>query len=327
MALPPCLRRPRPRARDWPEKTVTWVLPFPAGGPSDGFARTLAELVGAELGQTVVIDNKSGAGGSVGAAVVSHAAPDGYTMLVGFTGNAYAPLIYANPGFDLLRDFAPISAIDRVQSVLLVNPKRLDVASLAQFLDSRARQARVDRHGIGRAGHGGASRDRAAADRREDQAAPRALSRRRAGAAGSAGRAGGRPVRHRRPDGELRPDAGALRALAVAGRRREPLLPDVPTFKEAGLGDFRAVSWDGLFAPKATPAPVLDRMHAAVQKALAQREGEAAMGRTRRARRAREPRRVREVRRRRTAPAGAPSSRPPASSRSDHRHWRAASAQ
>src|ERR1700727_531146 len=84
------------QARDWPEKTVTWVLPFPAGGPSDSFARSTAEKVGAGLGQTVVIDNRSGAGGSVGAAVVSHASPDGYTILVGFTGHTYASLIYAN---------------------------------------------------------------------------------------------------------------------------------------------------------------------------------------------------------------------------------------
>src|SRR5690348_13351417 len=84
------------QARDWPEKTVSWVLPFPPGGPSDGFARLLAKDVSERLGQTVVIDNKSGAGGMVGAAVVSRATPDGYTMLVGFSGHGYASLIYAN---------------------------------------------------------------------------------------------------------------------------------------------------------------------------------------------------------------------------------------
>ena len=222
------LAAPAARARDWPEKTVTWVMPFPAGGPSDGFARTVAELVSAELGQTVVIDNRSGAGGNLGAAVVSHAAPDGYTMLVGFTGNAYASLIYANPGFDLLRDFEPISAIDRVQSVLLVNPKRLDVTTLAQFLEGTRQPDSIDM-ASGGLGTVGASRDRAPADRGEDQAAPRALSRRRAGLAGSAGRAGGRPVRDRRADGELRPRrhlAGACRsrpAARVTAARRADL--------------------------------------------------------------------------------------------------------
>jgi tripartite-type tricarboxylate transporter receptor subunit TctC len=262
------LAAPIARARDWPEKTVTWVMPFPAGGPSDGFARTVAELVGAELGQTVVIDNKSGAGGNLGAAVVSHAAPDGYTMLVGFTGNAYASLIYANPGFDLLRDFAPISAIDRVQSVLLVNPKRLDVTTLAQFLDAaRAKPESIDMAsgGLGTVGHLAIELLQTEAKIRLHHVPYRggapALQDLLGGQVAGLFATAGLTASYVR--------AGTLRALAVAGRRRESLLPDVPTFKEAGGGDFRAISWDGLFAPKATPAPILDRMHAAVQKVLA----------------------------------------------------------
>jgi tripartite-type tricarboxylate transporter receptor subunit TctC len=255
-------------ARDWPEKTVTWVLPFPAGGPSDGFARVIAELAGTELGQTIVIDNRSGAGGSVGAAVVANARPDGYTMLVGFTGNTYASLIYANPGFDLARDFAPISAIDRVQSVLLVNPKRLDVSSLQQFLDvARAKPDSIDMAsgGLGTTPHLAMEllqirakvKLRHVPYRGGAPALQDLLSGQVGAMFGTAGLAQGYVK------------AGQLRALAVAGRRREPLLPEVPTFDEAGLADFRAISWDGIFAPKATPEPVLDRMHAAIQKALA----------------------------------------------------------
>jgi tripartite-type tricarboxylate transporter receptor subunit TctC len=261
------LAAPAARGRDWPEKTVTWVMPFPAGGPSDGFARTVAELVGAELGQTVVIDNKSGAGGNLGAAVVSHAAPDGYTMLVGFTGNAYASLIYGNPGFDLLRDFEPISAIDRVQSVLLVNPKRLDVTTLAQFLEAaRAKPDSIDMAsgGLGTVGH-------LAIELLQTEARIRLHHvPYRGGAPALQDLLGGQVVGLFATAGLTASyvRAGTLRALAVAGRRRESLLPDVPTFKEAGAGDFRAISWDGLFAPKATPAPILDRMHAAVQKIL-----------------------------------------------------------
>jgi len=256
------------QARDWPEKTMTWVMPFPAGGPSDGFARALAEMVGAELGQTVVIDNKSGAGGNLGAAVVSHATPDGYTMLVGFTGNAYASLIYANPGFDLLRDFAPISAVDRVQSVLLVNPKRLDVANLQQFLDrARAKPDSIDMAsgGLGTVGH--LAIELLQTDARIQlrhvpyRGGAPALQDLLGGQVDGLFATAGLTASYVR--------AGTLRALAVAGRRREQLLPDVPTFKETGFGDLRAVSWDGLFAPKATPAAILDRMHAAVQRALA----------------------------------------------------------
>lgn len=262
------LAAPVARARDWPTKAITWVLPFPAGGPSDGFARTLAELVGAELEQTVVIDNRSGVGGNLGAAVVSRAAPDGYTMLVGFTGNAYASLIYASPGFDLLRDFAPISAIDRVQSVLLVNPKRLDVATLGHFLAAaRAKPDSIDMAsgGLGTVGH--LAIELFQIDARIQlrhvpyRGGAPALQDLLGGQVDGLFATAGLTASYVR--------AGALRALAVAGRRREPLLPDVPTFKETGFGDFRAISWDGLFAPKGTPAPILDRMHAAVQRALA----------------------------------------------------------
>jgi tripartite-type tricarboxylate transporter receptor subunit TctC len=255
------------QARDWPEKTTTWVLPFPAGGPSDGFARLTAELVGTELGETVVIDNRSGAGGSVGAAVVAHAKPDGYTMLVGFTGHTYASLIYANPGFDLARDFEPISAIDRVQSVLLVNPARLDVSTLPQFLEAaRARPDSIDMAsgGLGTVPHLAIELLQTRADVKLHHIPYRggapALQDLLAGQVTAMFATAGLAAGYVR--------AGQLRALAVAGRRREPLLPDVPTFDEAGLADFRATSWDGLFAPRGTPEPVLDRMHAAVQKAL-----------------------------------------------------------
>ncbi|MBN9090359.1 MAG: hypothetical protein J0J01_25895 [Reyranella sp.] len=262
LAAPPTV------ARDWPRKTVTWVLPFPPGGPSDSFARVLAQTVSERLGQTVVIDNRSGAGGMVGAAVVSHAAPDGYTMLVGFSGHGYAPLIYANPGFDLLRDFAPISAIDRVQSMLLVNRRRLDVSSLQQFIDTaKARPDSIDMAsgGLGTVGHLAIEllQTRAGIGLRHVPyrgGAP-ALQDLVAGQVGGLFATAALSVGHVK--------SGALRALAVAGRRRETLLPDVPTFDEAGLKGFRAVSWDGLFAPKATPDAILDRMHAAVQAALA----------------------------------------------------------
>jgi tripartite-type tricarboxylate transporter receptor subunit TctC len=256
------------QARDWPEKTVSWVLPFPPGGPSDGFARLLAKDVSERLGQTVVIDNKSGAGGMVGAAVVSRATPDGYTMLVGFSGHGYASLIYANPGFDLLRDFAPISAIDRVQSVLVVNPKRLNVSSLQQFIDTA--KAKPDSIDIASGGLG--TIPHLAVELLQDRAGIRlrhvpyrggapALQDLVAGQVGALFSSAAIAASH--------VQSGALRALAVAGRRRETLLPDVPTFDEAGLKGFRAISWDGLFAPKATPAPILDRMHAAVQASLA----------------------------------------------------------
>jgi tripartite-type tricarboxylate transporter receptor subunit TctC len=188
-------------------------------------------------------------------------------MLVGFTGHTYASLIYANPGFDLARDFAPISAIDRVQSVLLVNPGRLDVSTLQQFLETaRARPDSIEMAsgGLGTVPHLAIEllQTRAKVKLRHvpyrggAPALQDLLSGQVSAMFGTAGLAQGYV------------QSGQLRALAVAGRRREALLPEVPTFDEAGLAKFRAVSWDGIFAPKATPEPVLDRMHAAIQKAL-----------------------------------------------------------
>src|ERR1700761_3580601 len=124
------------RAADWPTKPLTWVVPFPAGGPTDVFARPVAAQVSATLGQTIVVDNRGGAGGTIAAAQVARAAGDGYTILVGQTGLAFAPIIYPKAGYDLARDFAPITALSRTQSALVVNPERLDVKTLQAFIDT-----------------------------------------------------------------------------------------------------------------------------------------------------------------------------------------------
>jgi tripartite-type tricarboxylate transporter receptor subunit TctC len=256
------------RAGEWPEKAITWIVPFPAGGPTDTFARPLAANVGTRLGQTVVIDNRSGAGGTVGAALAARAPADGYTMLVGYTGLTYASLIYPQAGFDLARDFAPISAIDRVQEVLAVNPARLDVLTLRQFLEvARRKPGSIDiaSGGLGTVPH-------LAMELLEARAGVKLHHvPYRGGAPALQGLLAGEVAALFGSAGLLASyvKAGKLRALAVAGRRRESLLPDVPTMQEAGLADFRAVSWDGLFAPRGTPASILDRMHGAVQAVLA----------------------------------------------------------
>ena len=140
------------RAGEWPERSVAWIVPFPAGGGSDLFARPIAAHVADRLGQTMVIDNRSGAGGTLGTAIAARAVADGYTVLVGDTGLTYAPTIYPRAGFDFDRDFAPISAFARVPYVLVVNPARLDVVSLADFIAAaKQKPAAID---IGSAGLG-----------------------------------------------------------------------------------------------------------------------------------------------------------------------------
>jgi tripartite-type tricarboxylate transporter receptor subunit TctC len=255
------------RAQAWPAKAVTWVVPFSAGGVNDVFARPIAAHVVGALGQSMVVDNRSGAGGTIGAALAARAPADGYTLLVGNTAHTYAPLIYPQAGFDLLRDFAPVAAFARVNQALVVNPAVLPVASLQEFIElARRKPDSIDiaSAGLGTVPHLAIELLEARVGIRLNHTPYRgsgpALMDLLSGTVGAIFNPVANLVEYVR--------AGKLRVLAVAGRRREPLLPDVPTMDEAGLADFRAIAWVGLFAPRLTPAPVLDRLHGAVQAAL-----------------------------------------------------------
>ena len=254
-------------ANDWPTRTVSWIVPFPAGGGSDMFARPVAARVAEAIGESVVIDNRSGAGGTVGTAVAARAAPDGYTMLVGDTGLVYAPTIYPRAGFDFLRDFAPIAAFGRVPYALVINPAKIDAANLEAFIEmARKAPGSID---IGSAGLGTVTH--LAIGLFEGRAGIKLTHVPYRGGAPMlqdllAGQIGAAFVLVTAVAGYVR--SGKLKALAVINRRRDAQLPDVPTAHEAGLADFRMTTWFGLFAPIRTPDAVLDRTHAAVQRAL-----------------------------------------------------------
>jgi tripartite-type tricarboxylate transporter receptor subunit TctC len=257
----------RARAAAWPQKSIVWIVPFPAGGPTDVFARPIAASAPATLGQTIVIDNRAGAGGTIGAAQAARAPADGYTMLVANTPHTYAPAIYPQAGFDLARDFTPISALARSPTALVVNPAKLDVTSLAQFIEVAKRKPgsiEIGSPGLGTVPHLAIALLQSRTGI-EVHHVPY-----RGGAPALQDLLAGQIVATFGSVSTLVPyvNAGKLRSLAIAGRRREPLLPNVPTFDEAGLKDFRAGSWFGLFAPKRTPTMILDRMHAAVLAAL-----------------------------------------------------------
>jgi len=256
------------KANAWPSDAVTWIVPFAAGGVNDAFARPIAAQVGPALGQPVIVDNRSGAGGTLGAALAARAPADGYTMLVANTAHTYAPLIYPQAGFDLVRDFAPISAFARVQQALVINPAVLDVATLQQFIEvARQKPGSID---IGSSGVG--TVNHLAISLLEDRA-DITLTHMPYRGSGPAIQdlLGGHIAAIFNPVANLIDHVrnGKLRVLGIAGRRREAMLPDVPTMHEAGLTDFRAVAWVGLFAGRRTPVEILERMHAAVQDALA----------------------------------------------------------
>jgi tripartite-type tricarboxylate transporter receptor subunit TctC len=257
----------RARADEWPLRPVVWLVPFPAGGGSDAFARPIAARVSDLLGQPMVIDNKSGAGGMLGTAIAARAPADGYTLLVGDTALTYAPVIQPRAGFVFDRDFAPISAFARVPYALIVNPARLDVASLASFIEAAKRKPgsiNVGSAGVGTMTHLAIGLFEARAGVQLNHVPYR----------------GGAPMLQDLLAGQIEAafvlvsavadqvKAGKLRGLAVANRRREALLPDVPTMQEAGLPDLRITTWFGLFAPRRTPNAILDRLHGAVQEVL-----------------------------------------------------------
>ena len=230
------------RAAEWPDKSLTWVVPFPAGGPTDVFARPVAAQIASSLGQTIVIDNRAGAGGTIAALQVARVPADGYTMIVGSTGLSFAPLVYPKAGFDLARDFEPITALARVQSALVINPERLDVKTLQEFINvARAKPGSIEiaSPGLGTVPHLAIVnfQQRAGVELHHVPyrgGAP-ALQDLLAGNVAASFASISTLAAHVK--------AGKLRVLAVAGRRREPLLPDVPTMDDAGLKDFRAITW------------------------------------------------------------------------------------
>jgi tripartite-type tricarboxylate transporter receptor subunit TctC len=258
----------RLQAADWPARPVTWLVPYPAGGGSDSFGRPIANRLADRLGQSMIIDNRAGAGGTLGTAVAARAPADGYTLLLGDTGLSYAPVIYPKAGFDFDRDFAPISALARVPYVLVVNPQRLDAATVGQFIDAaRRKPGAID---MGSAGLG--TLTHLAIGLLETRAGIKVTHVPYRGGAPMlqdllAGQVAAAFVVAGAAAGYVK--SGNLRALAVASRRREALLPEVPTADEAGLSDFRATIWFGLFAPRRTEETILDRLHDEVQTALA----------------------------------------------------------
>jgi len=256
------------RAADWPDKPITWIVPTAPGSPLDAFGRATGPHVAEKLGQPVIIDNRSGAGGTIGIAMTGRAPADGHTMVIGATSITYLQTIYPAAGFDFTRDFAPVSALARIQLVLVVNPDVLDVSTLAQFIEAaRKKPDSIDfgSPGIGTTPHLAlellqgrtGSRLHHVPYRNGAQMLQDVL-------AGQVAATWATPA-----EVSAQAKGGKLRALATPGRRREPLLPDVPTFDEAGLKDFRTTVWFALFAPRRTDEGILDRMHGAVQAALA----------------------------------------------------------
>jgi tripartite-type tricarboxylate transporter receptor subunit TctC len=256
-------------AQAWPSRPIRIVVPFPPGGSTDLLARRLAERMGPRLGQTVLVENRPGAGGTTGADLVAKSAPDGHTLLVGVTGsNAIAASLFPNLPYDPVRDFAPVSRLVAAPLILVVNPQH-PARDVAGFI-AAARAATATPITYATPGNGTsmhltgelfAQTARVPLTHVPYRGSAQATTDLIAGQVQSAFADFLVSLPHVRE--------GRLRAIAVTSAARHPLLPEVPTIAESGLPGFEALSWQGLFAPAGTPAPILARLHAEVVDALA----------------------------------------------------------
>jgi tripartite-type tricarboxylate transporter receptor subunit TctC len=251
----------------WPERPITIVVPFPAGGGTDTFARPLAHQLGEQIGKSVVIDNKGGAGGTLGAGVAARATPDGYTFFMGGAHHAVAPSIYKKLSYDIQKDFVPVALLAQPPQVIVVNPTKLPVKSVKELLEhAKANPGHIN---FGSAGVGSthhlagelfALKAGVSLTHVPYQGAGPMLTGLITGQVDMAFDGLGSSASHIR--------AGSIRPLAVAAAQRSPTLPDVPTVAEAGIPDYEVSTWYAMWAPAGTPPDIVKRMSEEITKAL-----------------------------------------------------------
>lgn len=254
-------------ASNWPSKPITYIVPFAPGGTTDILARTVGAKLAVALGQPIVIVNKPGQGGSIGAAALASAAPDGYTIGGGtISSHAINATLFDNLPYDPVTSFAPITLYATQPNVLLVHPS-VPAKNVREFIDLL--KANPDKYSFGSAGSG------------TSQHISGELFKTMAGV----------KMQHipYRGSGQMLPEllggtilvgvdniataiphikAGTLRALAVTSTTRSIVAPDVPTMAESGLAGFDISSWQAVFAPAGTPAPIVDRLHTEIARIL-----------------------------------------------------------
>ena len=257
-------------AQDYPSRPVRVVVPFSPGGAVDGPMRLIAQQLSKRLGQAVFVENKPGAGATIGSELVAKSPPDGYTLLLASQTNAISATLYPNLGFDPIDDFAPISLIGREPGVVVVNPA-LPVQTLQQLIAyAKARPGQID---YASSGNGSGQHLFAAMLCSMTGMKLNHIPYRGSGQATSDLIGGQVSLSIPGMAGMLgHVQAGKLRPLAVTGSKRAPQLPDVPTVAEAGVPGYVAYVWLGLLAPKGTPAKIVDRLQQAIVQVLAEEE-------------------------------------------------------
>jgi tripartite-type tricarboxylate transporter receptor subunit TctC len=251
-------------ADDYPSSTIKLVVPFTPGGTSDILARTVAEELGKSLGQSVVVENRAGAGSALGTAYVARSAPNGYTLLMASSsGLTVNPHITPDLSYDAIRDFAPITLVAQIQNMLVVKPS-LPVHSVADLVA----YAKTHELFFGSAGNG--SSPHMSAEVFESmtgvkmthvpfKGGPQAMQELQSGRLDL--------IFENMPSAIVASQGGRVRAVAVTGAHAAPQVPDVPTIA-ATLPGYEVTVWYGLVAPAGTPAPIVDKLSRAVAKIL-----------------------------------------------------------
>jgi tripartite-type tricarboxylate transporter receptor subunit TctC len=255
------------RAQDYPARAVRIVVPFSPGGAVDGPTRAVAQEMGRKLQQQFVVDNKPGAGATIGSEMVAKSAPDGYTLLLASQTNAIAATLYSKLSFNPVEDFAGISLLGREPGVLVVHPSLPvnSVAELVAYAKERPGQVNYASSGNGSGQHLFMAMFASMAGIKLTH-----VPYRGSGQATTDLLAGTVPLAFPGTAGMVSHiKGGKLRALAVSGVSRSPLLPDVPTLAESGLTGYEAYVWMGLLAPKGTPADVIEILYRESKAALA----------------------------------------------------------
>jgi tripartite-type tricarboxylate transporter receptor subunit TctC len=257
------------QAQAYPTRPVRMVVGFPPGGFTDILARQIGDRLTPVMGQTIVIDNRAGNAGIIGADVVAKSKPDGYTLLMGHNNsNAVAPSLYAKMPYDVRKDFAPIALTGHVATILVVHPS-VPAKTVKEFI-ATARgtqgQLRVASSGVGSTQHLAIERFKLATGAQVIHVPYK-----------GSGQAvidlvGGHVDANFDGIGVVLPyiRSGKMRAIGVATLQRVPQLPELPTMHEQGLKDFESGSWFGVYAPAATPAPIIERWSTALRTLLAQ---------------------------------------------------------
>jgi len=258
----------------WPTKPVTLIVPFPAGGGTDAFARPMAAQFARLTGKQLIIDNRGGAGGTLGASIAAKAAPDGYTLFMGAVHHAIAPAMYARLDYDLEKDFVPLILVASVPQVLVVNPKKVTAATFKEFLA----YVKANPGKLNYASAGGGTSHHLAGELFKQQTntfithipyrgAGPALQDLIAGNVDMMFDGLGSSANHIK--------GGRIKALMVSGNKRSPAFPDVPCAAEVGLPDYNVTTWYGIWAPKGTPADIQARATEEIRKACTTDEAKA----------------------------------------------------